>query len=175
MRIALTLFCVMFSSGCGHWYFKYWNHSDVTSVRRVPYPIPTSPPSAEFALVSLRNRYGYSHPMFPALKSDYDDALKSWGRFAAKCRSSDLMIEVEKHESVTYVIEREGQQIAALSIPYGGRWGWQEIWDISGAKRPNKAPEPTTGTITPRAAVVFSSSARPAGARGAPVPVVAHL
>jgi hypothetical protein len=42
-------------------------------------------------------------------------------------------------------------------------------------KKPNKAPEPTTGTVTPRATPFFNSDARPAGARGAPVPVVAHL
>jgi hypothetical protein len=42
-------------------------------------------------------------------------------------------------------------------------------------KKPNKAPEPTTGTVTPRAMPLGNSNACPAGARVAPVPVVAHL
>lgn len=42
-------------------------------------------------------------------------------------------------------------------------------------KRPNKAPEPTTTAVTPRAIAHSISHARPAGARGAPAVVVAHL
>jgi hypothetical protein len=42
-------------------------------------------------------------------------------------------------------------------------------------RSPNKAPEPTTGTVTPRATPLFNSNTRSAGARGAPVPIVAHL
>jgi hypothetical protein len=42
-------------------------------------------------------------------------------------------------------------------------------------KKPNKAPEPTTGTVTPRATLFCNSNACLAGARVAPVPVVAHL
>jgi hypothetical protein len=40
---------------------------------------------------------------------------------------------------------------------------------------PNKSLEPTTGTVTPRATIFCNSHARPVDARGAPVPVVAHL
>jgi hypothetical protein len=42
-------------------------------------------------------------------------------------------------------------------------------------KRPNKAPEPTTMAVTPRAMALCNSYARPAAARGAPAMVVAHL
>ncbi len=46
-------------------------------------------------------------------------------------------------------------------------------------KRPNKAPEPTPGLVTPRAMEFASEMKRRKGmrdvARGAPSPVVAHL
>jgi hypothetical protein len=56
-------------------------------------------------------------------------------------------------------------------------WSASEFIDRSMAivRSPNKAPEPTTGTVTPRATPLFNSDARPADARVAPVPVVAHL
>ena len=41
---------------------------------------------------------------------------------------------------------------------------WCDIFFVEGEEMPNKAPEPTPGSVTPRA-----------GARVAPVPVVAHL
>ena len=46
-------------------------------------------------------------------------------------------------------------------------------------KRPNKAPEPTPGAVTPRATEgdfeVKNPNPFPIEARGAPAPVVAHL
>src|SRR5829696_5328710 len=42
-------------------------------------------------------------------------------------------------------------------------------------RSPNKTPEPTTGTVTPRAIADSASLACVAGTRVAPVPVVAHL
>jgi hypothetical protein len=51
--------------------------------------------------------------------------------------------------------------------------------DAPAVQLPNKAPEPTPGSVTPRATerVVESKqmSADPDVARGAPAPVVAHL
>ena len=41
--------------------------------------------------------------------------------------------------------------------------------------RPNKAPEPTPGPVTPRARGSACDLERRGGARVAPVPVVAHL
>src|ERR1043166_970484 len=43
------------------------------------------------------------------------------------------------------------------------------------SKRPNKAPEPTRGAVTPRAIAASISGADFADARGAPAPGVAHL
>jgi hypothetical protein len=43
------------------------------------------------------------------------------------------------------------------------------------ARSPNKALEPTTMAVTPRAMPLCNSYARPGAARGAPAMVVAHL
>jgi hypothetical protein len=46
---------------------------------------------------------------------------------------------------------------------------------IESEKKPNKAPEPMTMAVTPRAIASFISHASLASARGAPAMVVAHL
>ena len=42
-------------------------------------------------------------------------------------------------------------------------------------KKPNKAPEPTTTAVTPRASVLWNYDMMCGGARVAPAVVVAHL
>ena len=65
---------------------------------------------------------------------------------------------------VTYVVSLEGHACAQIRLKDIVGLGWQEESYEALKTEPNQAPEPTPGTVTPRA-----------DARVAPVPVVARL
>jgi hypothetical protein len=94
----------------------------------------------------------------------------------------------ETEPSACEAVEVAGSSLASIWASSNARIGREVFVRASGrsvtefldrsmafARSPNKTPEPTTGTVTPRAKPFCNLNARPAGARVAPVPVVAHL
>ena len=72
-------------------------------------------------------------------------------------------------------VSRQRRDLVRLSMLMKDEPTQAKAFFIPKSQRPNKAPEPTTMAVTPRAIALSVSHISPASARGAPAMVVAHL
>jgi hypothetical protein len=92
----------------------------------------------------------------------------SW--FGRRARDSE-----GREEGRAFSAILRSRELSMLGIVFYPHWIVLERSLTPVKRRPNKAPEPTTKAVTPRAMVRPISRAHFADARGAPAMVVAHL
>jgi hypothetical protein len=148
------------------------------------FPVDPMLPHGDALMTLMRELFPHSKYIsinggWPGSDADYDYLTcgVSWG--------IDHGFESVYHRYVIFAKKKKSEDWSQArvfdqeNIPFGEFNGPMKVLEKKGREfkrpKPNKAPEPTTMAVTPRAIASSDSHTFPASARGAPAMVVAHL